>query len=119
MVKTTSKSKYRQALDNTVFCDCHIMRKLHVKTSDNQPMIHKQYELYIYASEYKGKLPLQFCSVKLFLLPMTDFYGLSKDVGSEETAYFKHWNFQLMKIIGDASCMNSSVFFLADDNLDT
>ena len=71
MVKTTSKSKSRQALVNTVFCD--IMSKLHVKTPDNQPMIHKQYELYIYASKYKGKFTSKLSSTSLTACDPSNF----------------------------------------------
>lgn len=75
-----------------------------MKNPHTQPVIHKQYGFYIYASTYKGKLAstssppssllviLSICSVKLFFLPVTHFYGLSKDVGSDEVVKFKHWD---------------------------
>lgn len=81
------------------------MNKLHVKNPDTQPVICKQYGFYSYASTYKGNLPqtsfnqphfllsFQFCLVKVFFLPVTHFYGLSKDVGSDEAVNFKRWDF--------------------------
>ena len=74
MVKTNSKWKSRQALVNTVFCDCDIMSKLHLKTPDKQPVIYKRYELYIYASKYKGKFTSKLSSTSLTALSDYSFY---------------------------------------------
>lgn len=56
MVKTTCKSNLGHVLFNTVFFYYLIMNKLHVKNPEIQPVIHKQYGFYIYASTYKGQL---------------------------------------------------------------